>query len=256
MGVEMNKRFWKRFATVKPYLKYPLYGATIYVLSYNFWLINVSELFNYAYELGKLINGLSLSFISAFIFAFVNVHLTNYADNVKGARYINNKISKIIRLNKELIIAIKNENSAEVKVKINNQTLEQYCSNINPNNEITIRYRSEITFSNWFELFNYIHIEIKEIIQFLSAQPLYKDSELNEILYNLEDQIDNHVNTFKGYKVNVKNSNLDYFISGIIGFNYYCLQLSAHLPKLGSYTEEANETFKKQVKKDTQNQLW
>lgn len=67
-------------------------------------------------------------------------------------------------------------------------------------------------------------------------QSLYIDDELNEILVNLEDQFDNHLNMFKGVIANFETDTIEFFGPGIKGFNIYTRQLSEYRNKLEKYS--------------------
>jgi len=62
----------------------------------EFWLNNYSEIFKGASKIGQLFSNLSISYISAFIFYFIVVHIKNEKDKENINEYIGIKVRDIL----------------------------------------------------------------------------------------------------------------------------------------------------------------
>ncbi|WP_161515509.1 hypothetical protein [Priestia megaterium] len=235
------KKFFIIFSTVKKELRYILYGDLLFVLIYNIWLLNIPEKISWGYEIGVIIHTLCLSYIAAFIFFFLNIHHSQFKSRVKGRTYVQNKISKISRLNMELHSVLKkqlnSENEEELEKRIlTEEQIKTACTEINVKQQVKVTSTVDYVFGNWFQYFNYMHKEIMEVISSLAQQNLYNDEELFEILFKIEFQFDAYLNRFKGNQVNVKEDSLNFFKDGIIGFSSLTEELIKYREKLDKYS--------------------
>lgn len=235
------KKILYRFISVNKSLRYGLLFALAFVITYVFYLANEPEFLPYFYEIGKITYTLSLSYISAFIFFFINQHLSQFNSKVKGRTYTHNKIQKIIRLNTELQQALIRYGDIETNGNLGKKTLtkdlvNKCCSKINPYQPVEVNGTQTFILSNWFEYFNYQHTEINEVISSLSKQSLFNDDELTEIIIKIEEHFDIYLNRFKGQQVSFEKTDLSYFDDGIIGFNNLTVKLKDYSNKLNKYT--------------------
>jgi hypothetical protein len=228
-----------RFTSVRKPLRVTLLCAISFVLSYNFYLEQKPGFIPYAYQFGKLFYTLSLSYISAFIFFYINLHISSFNNKVKGHTFVHNKARKVIRLNTELIHALINYGKMETKLsgeeKFSKALIQECCKIINPYKPIKVNGIKSMYFPDWFMYFNYQHKEIKEVILAISQQTLLNDDELIEIMIKLENQFDTYLNRFKGEKVNFEEDNLDFFSDGIIGYSNIIQELERRIKELSKY---------------------
>ncbi len=66
------------------------------ITSIDFWLKNIPELFNGGGKIGDIIYKLCLSYISAFIFYFLVVHIKTQRDKANLYKYVTQKVDRII----------------------------------------------------------------------------------------------------------------------------------------------------------------
>jgi hypothetical protein len=233
-------KFFNIFFTVKKVLRYILYVDILFIFIYNIWLLQIPERVQWGYEFGVIVHTLSLSYISAFIFFFVNIHHSQFKSRVKGRTYVHNKISKISRLNRELHTILKDYLEPDATKELGEEELTEeqiraVCKKINVKQPVKVSSIVDHTFGDWFQYFNYIHEEIMEVISSLARQNLYNDDELFEILFKIENHFDTYLNRFKGNQVNVQDDKLHYFDDGIVSFNLLIKELIKYREKLDKY---------------------
>ncbi|WP_209124410.1 hypothetical protein [Alkalihalobacillus sp. BA299] len=211
-----------------------------YVVLYHLFLIRIPGTFPYAYEFGKISEVISISLVAAVIFYFFNVHIPEYKRKATEWKFISYELSNItvliIRLN-DLIYKNATLEKGQYFDKVYSETLtkeqlEVCCKTIDPNNTVimSVEY-GDIHFKNWFQLFDYLHSEIKTIRKEISTNFLFYDEELTNILNSINREFDIYLNRFKGNKVNTYNG-LQYFLDGLIILNNFRQKINNYKKKV------------------------
>lgn len=243
---------WYRLVTVKKNLLILFAITSISVLLRDFWLIHKTEWFPKAATVGDIYYKLCLSFIAAFIFYFINIHLPAEKLKVKMFRYISNKTSQICNLETGLIVSIQIYSNIDRSAfndvySLLEQETDECCKIINPNDQFMLYTHIKIPFNNWFEGFNYIYHESKKTIDDLLQIKECLDSNYLEILTTIEDCL-GKINLSKGGSL--ANTNLEFYSNDIKEYTRLCDKLSKYKRKNYIYYErEYHDNFVKSHKK-------
>lgn len=243
----MKFKYWKhRIASLRTELKILFVIALTSVLIIDIYLINIPEWFTIGAELGSLYYKICLGYITGLIFYFINVHLANEKSKVKTYKYINNKSAKIRRLNITLIQSLRSAYPVTPGTKFLNEEEEiSYLSNhINPQSPFTLVLDYNITFPHWFAAIDFIASENKELTRDLLFIRESINSDVIEILTDIDDCIDNHINIGNGRLLG--NSDLNVFSKSIIQYKNLSDKLITTInEKYKYYKVEYHENFRK-----------
>lgn len=89
-------KLYKYFLKVRKDLLFLLLIAICTYVLIDFWFVHYNELFYGAYEVGQFFSKLSLSYISAFIFYFIVVHIKSEKDKENINEFVGHKVYSII----------------------------------------------------------------------------------------------------------------------------------------------------------------
>ena len=151
----MSKIF-QYFKTVRNDLKYILYTALFLYILIEFFLSEYSEIFPFGYKIGQLISKLSISYISAFIFYFIVVHIKSEKDKENINEYVGHKIYSIITSAMLIILPIirKSDEKADFKY-LELEDLEKLLSSVNRNDKSSPLIINNEN-ANWIEWYKYL----------------------------------------------------------------------------------------------------
>lgn len=108
--------------------------ALLTICVIDFLLIDIPELFNGGYKLGQIIYKLCLSYISAFIFYFLVVHIKQQKDKENLYSYVAKKVYMVIGSAWGLIAEISKASNITLAEKYPTKVeLDIICKAINPN---------------------------------------------------------------------------------------------------------------------------
>ncbi|MBU8855389.1 hypothetical protein BGM24_25820 [Bacillus sp. FJAT-26377] len=227
-----------RILTVNKWLGFYFWVAFASVLLIDLWLVKIPEWFTNASVLGTIYRNLCFAYMTAFIFYFLNVHLQNYKTKVKTFGYLENKLKRLDQLSIDLIVLLKN--TAGIKgrsPKITEDEVKQYCKKVNPNPTDSISYTwSGLSFSSWYELFEFIESETKDIFRDLSTVKESLDTELITRLANIEKAAESGLNKTRG-KV-LANTTLEFFAKEIYEYRKQCEETLAYFHEVYEIYED------------------
>lgn len=236
---------WNRFITVNSWVRWIFVIAFLWVILFDFWLVNIPAKFSFLSVLGTLTRNLGFAYMTAFIFYFLNVHLPNYKTKVKTFRYINNKIINLQWLSIYLITTL--EEAAGVPdsdYKVPSRArIDNLCLKV-LSHDGGVFGKFSVPFKNWYELFNLIDIETNRIVKDLLVIKDSLDSEMIRLLTEIDDHAENGLNFSKG--IVMGNDTLKFFSYEIYQYRYTCEELVKCLGN--NYKFYTQEYFRDQVK--------
>ncbi len=190
-----------------------------FIFTYHIFLVHKPPVFLYAYELGKIFVTLSTSLVGAFIFYFINVVIPEFKKKKRAWLFISYKLSKItvliIRVNDLVYKNAGIDMDKQFSQSLTDIQMGLCCEKIDPQSSVIMAVEhGSLHFSNWFELFSFLHNEVKVIKNDIDIQNMYFDTDLSELLSNLDREMDIYLNRFKGKPVNT-DGGLAYFNDGL-----------------------------------------
>lgn len=224
----MKIKYWKhRIATVRKDLSIFFVIAVVSILIIDLWLINVPEKIRVGAELGGIYYKICLAYITAFIFYFINVHLQSERTKVKTYKYINNKSVKIHQLCNTLIVSLRSAcgipDDITISVPDKKNEISILCDYIDPRVPFTLGGWYDREFPYWQEAAVFIAYQNKELFKDLLFVRDSLDSEIVEILTDIEDCIQNQINF--GHGRPKANTDMKVYSSGIINYFNLCDKL-------------------------------
>lgn len=263
------KNFYKleifigKFKTVNKTLAKLLGIAVLWVLLYDFMLVNMDEWYPKAAVVGLLTRNLCFAFITGFIFYFLNTHLSSHKTKVKTYRYIANKVAVLDDLSTNLILSLKfsqdlDNEGYDVPPQ---EEIKKWCKQIPRGSAVDYKtFAFSVSFSNWFELFNFINDQTKEIVKDLLLVRDSLDSETLRYITNIENCTSVFLNVTKGQNAGPRHS-LEIYSFQIYDYRRMCHELTLHLKKEYevykkeySYLEKKGRREKKAQKDQQQTQ--
>ncbi|MHA2957317.1 hypothetical protein, partial [Priestia megaterium] len=163
-------------------------------------LVNVREWFPKASALGGIYRNLCFSYMTAFIFYFLNVHLQNYKTKMKNYKYVSNKIVRLAGMSGDLVYAL-GVKGEEVPGK---EELEKLCKETVSTNSV-LYSRLSYEFENWYDLFSYIDVETRKIVKDLLAVKESLDPDVLMMVINIENWIELYLNDTLGKLIQYPN---------------------------------------------------
>ncbi|CAI8949445.1 putative Lipoprotein [Priestia megaterium] len=230
---EKVKIFTGKFKTVNKNLKRLLYITGVWVLAYDFILVNIPAWHPILVTIGLLARNVSFAFITGFIFFFVNTHLSSHKTKVNTYRYTANKIASLNALSTSLITTIKlTLNLPDFnKDATTEEELEEWCMQIAGNTPVTYRVLAHrVKFQDWYVLFNFLDIETSKIVKDLLLVRDSLDSETLRLVTNIENKVNMFINVSKGLPIGPDYS-LKSFAKDIFEYRGMCKELILHLNK-------------------------
>ncbi|WP_154974816.1 hypothetical protein [Priestia megaterium] len=216
-----------RIITVNKWLGFCFLIAFASVLLIDLWLVKLPEWFTNASVIGTIYRNLCFAYMTSFIFYFLNVHLQNYKTKVKTFGYLENKLSRLQQLSVDLIILLKKaagEPRRSHENLLTKDEVKEYCKKVNPNPTNSISYTwSNLSFLNWYELFEFIETETKDIFRDLSTIKESLDTEIITRLANIEKVAESGLNKTRG-KV-LGNTTLELFATEIYEYRNQCEEI-------------------------------
>ena len=163
-------------------------GALAIILTIDLWLIDIPEFFTKGYELGQVIYRLCLSYISAFIFYFLVVHIKQQKDKQNLYSYVAAKVDTILSEAENLIKEMSKAAGVQLVGKYpSNEELQDFSRNIDPHSNAPLLISGPGNYANWIQYFENSTRHSKKAIQKIFTQMPFLETELVSILSNLED---------------------------------------------------------------------
>jgi hypothetical protein len=208
-------RYWKYIRSLRIELVFLFTISLTTIFLIDFWLINIPELFNGGSKLGVVIYRLCLSFISAFIFYFLVVHIKHQQDKDNLYAYISKKVSMVIGSGIGMANEIAKANDIKLEGKFpTKEQLTEICKTINPYSKAPLLLGGLDNYANWLQYFDYYKQRSNDATQKVYVKIHFLESELVKLLADLEDC--SHFIVLKHVLgTQMKNDNLTAFESGI-----------------------------------------
>ena len=154
----------------------------------DFWLINIPEVFAGGSKLGQIIYRLCLSYISAFIFYFLVVHVKNQKDKENLYSYIAKKVRMVIGAAKGIAGAMAKEANVELSGDFPTKLeLSKICKGINPNGKAPMLLGVLGNHANWLQYFDTFKRRSNEATEKVFLKMQFLDSRLVNHLAKVED---------------------------------------------------------------------
>ena len=160
------------------------------IILIDFYLIDIPELFKGGYKLGLIIYRLCLSYISAFIFYFLVVHLKNQKDKRILYSYVSKFSTLIIEQDKKVSKDLAENSGMQLESAYpNSDELSKICKLINPNSDAPLIWGVKINDknANWIQYFEHNRLKTFEYSSKLHSVINFLDSELVYKIARIED---------------------------------------------------------------------
>ncbi|MFP7177042.1 hypothetical protein [Priestia filamentosa] len=242
---EKIAQFYRRFMTVNKLLRWGLIFAIVSVITAEFLLLNSNEWFEHA-SLRSIYRTLCLSYITSFIFYFLNVHLPNYNAKVKHYQYLNNKIYRLTEIGAGLVLALQRDSMTKKPYEyeiLAREEIKTFCEKTRSREKVDFLHK---TYANWFNLTEAVDTETKRLVLALLSVKESLDPSVTMELLNLEDSLDRFLVFYK--TKNVDNDDLNFCAEGIYRYRVLSDKLAATFLKKYKHHRnefEASKKFKK-----------
>jgi hypothetical protein len=181
--------FFNLIKTLRKDLSFLFIISLVTVCLIDFWLINVPEIFKKGHTFGPIVEKLCLSYISAFIFYFLVVHIKQQNDKKNIYTYVAHKSISIIAYGQTI---------GRDLAKAANVTLKEYypsrhellevCSKVNPySEEAPLLISMTGQKANWFQYFENYRQQTMSAIQDIYAKMPFLDTKLVRHLSLIEN---------------------------------------------------------------------
>ena len=218
------KYLYNRIASLRKDLTILFWIALTSILLLDFWLKNKVEFFPGAHTLGDLYYKLCVSYISAFLFYFINVHLQSEKNKVKTAVYMHNKVEHINEICDNLIRSLRRSYVVGKDFDDIYEEINYLCKKIDMQSSFYFGGRYRLSFDNWFTGIDFVHKETKELLRDLL---LIRDSlniDVINVLIDIDNCLENFVNRSKGNSTNAQT--LEEYSYGITKYKKLCAKLT------------------------------
>ena len=161
----------------------------IIIICIDFWLINISEKITYGSKIGVIVEKLSLSYISAFIFYFLIVHIKTQKDKANIYTYVNTKVIIILGSCTGLLNELSKASNSNLKEKYpNSEELTQMFLKINPNeNAPLLLSATSNNYANWIQYFEYFNKRSNDATEKIFLKMPFLDTKLVSLLAKIDD---------------------------------------------------------------------
>lgn len=182
-------KIFKYFIKVRKDLLILLGLALITYVAIEFWLVDYQELFKGANKWGQFASKLSISYISAFIFYFIVVHIKSEKDKENINEYVGIRVQDILTSGELFIqpfMQVKDKKARYEDLKMNE--LRGLLTSIN-------RYAKDSPLSDgqntqsWIDWWEYLKDGINESIKEVFNRYNHIDTELIKILTRMENSV-------------------------------------------------------------------
>ncbi len=162
--------------------------AIFIILTIDFWLIDAQEIIPLGSKFGKIIYNLSFTYVSAFFFYFLVVHLKYQKDQQNVQKYIAKKTESIIIEAHDLISQLKMIFNIQLQNTFPcDSELEEVCNKVKINSETPLQNISNGTNANILQYFYYCKSNTDIALTKILSKLQYLDSEFVNILLQIED---------------------------------------------------------------------
>ena len=183
----MNK-YWRCIKSIRQELLILFIIAFLTIILIDFWLIKVPQKFDGGAKIGSIVYRLCISYISAFIFYFLVVHLKNQKDKENIYSYISSKINSIVLDSKDLAQSMSIESDVKMEGTYpTEEELNSICKVINPHSKAPLIINRVSNYANWIQYLNYYKERSNKTTQKIYLKMHFLDSDLVNLLAKIED---------------------------------------------------------------------
>ncbi len=210
------KQIFKYFLKVRPALLILLSVAILTYFSIEFFLIGYPELFKGANKLGQLFSKLSVSYMAAFIFYFIVVHIKNEKDKENINEYVGQKVYSILtsaHLFIQPFLQIENRNASFSDLDL--KKLRSLLASIKREaKDAPFSFEGETENGTWLDWWEYLKESTFKSLKEIFVRYNHIDTKLIKILTRIENSAffsqwpmlykNQHDTTFALYQVQIE----------------------------------------------------
>ncbi len=203
------------------------------IICIDFWFKNIPEFFNGAAKIGEIVEKLCLSYISAFIFYFLVVHIKAQKDKANIYNYATKKVYMVIGCCWGLIAELSKAASITLADKYpTEEELTAIFKSINPNSQAPLLLSANLTnYANWIQYFNYSKQRSNKATEKVFLKMPFLDTKLVNILAKIEDCPHFMVMESVVNSMPILNSDLTAFQNSFSGYIKLIQELEAYADK-------------------------
>lgn len=212
-------------------------GTLLTIFLIDFRLIDIPEKFVGGYKLGQIIYNLCLSYVSAFIFYFLVVHIKEQEDKKNLYPYLSKKVYKVIKNALELISELAKASNTTIANKYpTTSELDSMCKNVNLNTNAPL-LSGRRNYPIWIQYFNYLIKKSNNATDKIFKKMQFLDTELVNMLAEIEDSDFFFIVDYMANKNEpIKDSDLTFLQSSISEYFELIIQLEKYADnKLANY---------------------
>ncbi|PEZ83073.1 hypothetical protein CN374_29105 [Bacillus cereus] len=210
----------------------------VWITLYDFWLINIPEIFPKGAVVGSIFYKICFAYITAFIFFFLNVHLQNYKAKVQTVKFVTNKIKDIELHSRDLMLTILGQTYDERSF----EELLEKCKTINPKEPSTYglsKLAYAVVRPDWRSTFHFVNVSTKRLVVDLVSVNHLLDSKTLSLITEIEQILAEEIDVHYGYHIHLiedldrreyyNNMSLKYWAKSIFEYRKKCKELLMHL---------------------------
>lgn len=229
LNLKKMKRILFLISSLRPIIFHLFILAIFTIFLIDFCLSEIPQLFNGGFKLGQIIYKLSMSYISAFIFYFLVVHIKVQNDKYTVYPFVKLMVSRII--NQATITIESMSKASQVKVVGKFPTIDEMkelCKGINPYADAPLVFSGKQTIqANWLQYFEYGKNQNDKLTQKIFAHLPFLDAELVTLLVKIQNN--SHFSTIAMFSNTlIGNKDLEYFQDGFTEYLNLVLELQEY----------------------------
>ena len=183
-------KYFKYLKSVRNELKILFVTSFISIILSDFWLNKIPEFFNFGSEAGVIVNRLSYSFVSAFIFYFLVVHLKREREKETLYTYVAEKSRLILNHAKNLKEALYAKSGKDLDdVFPSADELDKILEKINPREKAPLILGRIDNHADWLGYLDYFKKKTTIPINSIFSKINFLDATLVHHLISIEDSL-------------------------------------------------------------------
>jgi hypothetical protein len=208
------------------------------ILSLDFWLKGIPEFFNGGAKIGDIIYKLCMSYISAYIFYFLVVHIKAQKDKANIYGYVTKKVYMVIGSCWGLIDTISKAANITLPNRYpNDEQLSTICKAINPNSNAPLTIGRLGNYANWIQYFDFQKQRSNLATEKIFSKMPFLDTKLVNLLAKIDDCFFFFVTESMVQSMPIRNTDLTTLQKELAG--YFDL-----IKELEIYTQEKLKDYK------------
>ena len=226
------KQLYHYFVKVRTDLKILLVISIVTFFILELWLKYVPAIFNGADKVGEFFSRLSTSYIAAFIFYFLVVHIKNLKDKENINEFVGHKVYAIITSAHLLIQPFQQKSDPKARFKyLDRQELSQLLYSVN-------KAATEAPFSiknekaTWLQWYEYLKESTENNLNQILVRYTHLDAELIKLLTRIENSLF------------LTQWNLLYNLRADETFGSYSIQIHTYLNLISELEQYADKNLK------------